>query len=474
MNRATVITTLPLSVLLLTALGCGKQADNGTHVATEASPPATSAEPLSNKNNILPYPIHQHQLDNGLNVVTVPFDSPGTAAFYTVFRVGSRDEVEDGVTGFAHFFEHMMFRGTDKYPPDEYQAVLKATGASANANTSSDRTVYHMTGNKDKLDLMFEIEADRFMHLNYSEHGFKTEAGAVKGEYTKNYASPYQQIYEKIHATAFDKHTYKHTTMGFFDDIVDMPNQFEYSKQFFDRFYRPEYATIIVVGDVSPQTVNSLAEKYFSEWKRGTYVSKVETEPKQQGTRYVHLQDGSIPPYFSLNYKGPAFDDSEIDMPALDILSQVLFSSTSPLYKKLVLEEQKVRDISGGAGDSRDPNLFTIDVSMVDNADMQYVKDEIIKAIEQVKLEGVDPNRLADIQSNLKYSFAMSIDNPDSIARSLAHYVSLTGDPESINRLYAQYDEVTVDEVIKVAKQYFVESALTIATISEDAEGGLK
>ena len=135
---------------------------------------------------ILPYPIHTHTLANGLQVVTVPFDSPGLASLYIVVRVGSRNEIEKGVTGFAHFFEHMMFRGTDAYPTEKYMEVLKSTGASANAVTSNDRTMYHMTGNADKLDVMFALESDRFINLNYSEHDFKTEAGAVKGEYTKN------------------------------------------------------------------------------------------------------------------------------------------------------------------------------------------------------------------------------------------------------------------------------------------------
>ena len=178
---------------------------------------------------VLPYPIYQKKMANGLNVVTVPYDSPGLAAFYIVVRAGSRDEIEPGKSGFAHFFEHMMFRGTDKYPKDKYSEVLKSTGASANANTSLDRTVYHMTGSSDKLETMFELESDRFMNLKYSIQGFKTEAGAVKGEYTKNSASPYSQLNEKVQETAFDEHTYKHTTMGFFADIVDMPNQYDYS-----------------------------------------------------------------------------------------------------------------------------------------------------------------------------------------------------------------------------------------------------
>jgi zinc protease len=426
------------------------------------------------QDKILPYPIHQHKLDNGLNIVTVKFDSPGIASFYIVVRTGARNEVEKGVTGFAHFFEHMMFRGTDKYPKEKYTATLKSTGAAANANTSKDRTVYHITGNAEKLELLFEVESDRFMKLNYSEHDFKTEAGAVKGEYTKNYASPYARIGEKSLDTAFDSHTYKHTTMGFFEDVVDMPNQYNYSLKFFKRFYRPEYCTVVVVGDVVPAEVNTLAQKYFGDWEPGSYVANIPFEPEQKGIRYAHLQDGSIPPFFVLNYKGPAFSDKEIDMPALDALSSIVFSQTSDLFKKLVLEERKVRFLGGGAMDSRDPYLITINVSMVDKADMQYVKDEIVKAIENVKANGVDEEILAKTKSNLKYSYAMSIDNPSRIANSLCHYIMLTGDPESLNRLYALYDQVTVNDVKIVANKYFTPNRLTIATITEDEEGGLK
>ncbi len=427
----------------------------------------------SEEEKILPYPIYQHKMDNGLNVVTVPFDSPGLAAFYIVVRAGSRNEVENGVTGFAHFFEHMMFRGTDKYPPQKYDAILKSIGASANANTANDRTLYHMTGNAGKLEKMFEVESDRFKNLHYSEHGFKVEAGAVKGEYTKNYANPYAKLYEMLLDTAFVKHTYKHTTMGFFNDIVDMPNQYEYSQNFFNRYYRPEYSTIIVVGDVTPDEVNTLAKKYFGDWKHGDYVSKVPVEPKQTETKKVHLQNAGIPPYLGLDFKGPAFNDTKIDMPAIDVLNTILFSENSKLYKKLVLEEQKARFLGGGAPDSRDPNLISIQVSLYKKEDMQYAKDEIMKAIENVKTNGVDEKLLAETKSHLKYSFAMGIDNPSAIANSLAHYVALTGDPESVNKLYALYDKVTVDDIETVAKKYYISTGLTIGTISPDAEGGV-
>jgi zinc protease len=425
-------------------------------------------------NKILPYPIYQHKLSNGLNVVTVPFDSPGLAAFYIVVRVGSRNEVEQGVTGFAHFFEHMMFRGTEKYPREKYNEVLKVTGAGANANTSLDRTIYHMTGNADYLEKMFELEADRFMNLNYPEHDFKVEAGAVKGEYTKNFANPYQRLYESLVNTAFDVHTYKHTTMGFFDDIVDMPNQYEYSLKFFDRYYRPEYSTIVVVGDIDPENVNKLAEKYFSEWKTGDYTIAIPPEPMQTEKRSVHLQDGSIPPFMSLNYKGPAFSDSKIDMAALDVLTTILFSQNSELYKKLVVEEQKLRFLGGGAMNTRDPYLINIQASFISKDDFQYVKDEIIKAVNNIRDNGVSEELLEKTRSNLKYSFAMSIDSPDVIANSICQFIYLTGDPESLNRFYSLYDNVTESDVKMVAEKYFKDSGLTIATISPDEKGGVE
>src|SRR5690606_6653134 len=266
----------------------------------------------------------------------------------------------------------------------------------------------------------------------------------------------------------FTKHTYGHTTMGFFEDIVDMPNQYEYSLQFFDRFYRPEYSTILVVGDVTPEKVNALAEKYFGSWKRGNYTTKVTPEPPQTETRYVHLQVPNFPPLVGLSFKGPAFSDKTLDMPALDVLSLLLFSEKSELFKKLVLEERKVRSLWGGAQDSRDPYLFDIQASVVDASDLQYVKDEIMKAIEKAQKEPVDPEELKKVVSNLKYRFAMDMDSPDAIAGALSNYIWITGDPEALNRTYANYEKVTPEDIMRVASKYLVTTGLTISTISPD------
>ncbi len=429
---------------------------------------------LSQENNILPYNISQKKLANGLNVVTVPYGSPGIAAFYIIMRVGSRDEVEPGKSGFAHFFEHMMFRGTEKYPPLKYNEILKGSGASANANTSLDRTVYHITGNASMLETLFDLESDRFMNLKYSLQQFKTEAGAVKGEYTKNNSSPYTQLNEKIADLAFDKHTYKHTTMGFFKDIVDMPNQYDYSMQFFKKFYRPEYATILVVGDVTPENVEALAAKYFGKWERGNFISKIEEEPVQATQRATHIQVPGFPPALALNYKGPAYSDLNNDMQAIDLLNAVLFSEKSSLYNKLVVEEKKLRSLDGNANNTVDPYLIEISASFVSKADMQYVKDVILKSIEDAKTNPVDQQQLADAKMRLRYGFAMGIDSPSRIAEALSSYIWVTGNPASVNIAYQQYEKVTPEDLMRVAAKYYNSSSLTIGTISDDATSPVK
>ncbi|HEX8549657.1 MAG TPA: pitrilysin family protein [Cytophagaceae bacterium] len=415
---------------------------------------------------IFPFPISQKKLSNGLNVVSVEYPSPGLAAFYVIVRVGSREEVEPGKTGFAHFFEHMMFRGTERFPKEKYNAVLKSIGAAANANTWLDRTVYHMTGNAEKLDEMFDLESDRFMNLKYSVHDFKTEAGAVKGEYTKNFASPYEQIEEKTSDVAFEKHTYKHTTMGFWKDVVEMPNQYDYSLEFFKRFYKPEYATILVVGDVKAEKVNMLAERYFGKWNTGNYKAEIPLEPEQKSTRFAHIQNKNFPPYLSLNYKAPAYDDKNKDNAALDIIGALLFSERSDLYKKLVIEEQKLRSLQGGAFFTRDPYLFSISGSFVKAEDMQSVKDEIVNAIEKIKTVPVNETLLSETKSHMKYSLAMGLNSPTAIAENLSYYIWLAGDPESFNRIYAMSDNINKEDLMTVAKKYFTSEKLTLSTIS--------
>ena len=153
-------------------------------------------------------------------MVTVPADFPNIVAVYVVVATGSRNEVEPGHTGFAHLFEHLMFKGTEKYPQAKSEAILKQIGPSDNAFTTDDFTCYHTTFSKEDLETVLAMEADRFQNLKYSEPEFKTETLAVLGEYNKNSANPSEKLEETIAYAAFDKHTHMHTTMEFTTLVV--------------------------------------------------------------------------------------------------------------------------------------------------------------------------------------------------------------------------------------------------------------
>ncbi len=427
------------------------------------------------ENKIFPYKINQVTLDNGLKIISVPFPSPGIVAYYTVVRAGSRNEIEPGLSGFAHFFEHMMFRGTEKYNKDKYNDILKMIGADNNAFTTDDYTAYHTLASSAELETIMDIESDRFMNLKYSEEDFKTEAGAILGEYNKNFSSPFMTIYEKLREAAYEKHTYKHTTMGFLKDILDMPNQYEYSLKFFDRWYRPENCALVVVGDFDQEKLIELAKKYYGNWKRGSYTLNVPLDPPQKKEKIINLTwKAKTLPIVAIGYRGPAFSTEQKDMPTMDVISQLVFSQTSPLYNKLVIEKQWVEFIEGGQSDSRDPGLFTIFTRIKEPQNIEMVKKEIYNALEDIKNNPVSEEKLATVKSYLKYSFAMSLNNADAVASKISHFYQLTGDPESLNKVYELYEKITPQDIMEIAKKYFTQENRTVVTLVQEGLGNEK
>jgi len=416
--------------------------------------------------DIFPYKTHETTLPNGLKVVAIPFDSPGTVAFYTIVRTGSRDEVERGHSGFAHFFEHMMFRGTPKYPADRYNDVLKAMGADSNAFTTDDYTAYHMVGPVRELQTMFEIEGDRFINLKYGEDVFKTEALAVLGEYNKNASSPFRAMSEKLRDLAFDVHTYQHTTMGFLADIKAMPGYYDYSLKFFDRFYRPENAIVLVVGDVKPAQVFELAKTHYGAWKSGYKAPDIKPEPPQKEPKSARIDwDNPTRPYLMVGYRTPAFSTRDTTFPALDVISELLFSESAPLYQELVVEKQWVDVVSGGAADHRDPYLFTV-TARAKSADLlPKIKQAVEAHIAKLASGGIDAERLKRVKAHLRYQFALRLDSPDSVASTVAHYLNLTGKVETINELYEQYEKVSPADIQRVARDIFKPQNETTVTL---------
>jgi zinc protease len=430
-----------------------------TAVAAHAAP----------QGDIFPFKVHETTLDNGLRVVTIPYESPGTLAYYLVVRTGSRDEVEAGHSGFAHFFEHMMFRGTERISQDGYTAILKKLGAASNASTGDDVTIYQLIGPSRELETMMDMESDRFKNLKYSEDDFRTEALAVLGEYNKSASSPIFSMFVKQRELAFQKHTYKHTTIGFLDDIKAMPGYYDYSLQFFQRFYRPENVTLMVVGDAQPQRVVELAKKHYGDWKKGYQAPAIQAEPPQTEAKRGQIDwPNPTSPYMLVGYRSPAF--AEKNSAEADLIEQLLFSETAPLYKEVVVDKQWADTFSGFNDRSRDPSLFSYYARAKSDDAVAKIKEAVDRHVKELQEKPVDAQRLDRIKSNLRYGFAQSLGTPTDIADQASRYIGVAGDIGSINRRFAQYQKITPEDVQRAAREIFRAQNETMVTLSHKAE----
>ena len=432
--------------------------------------PGHAQTPAAASRDVLPFAATEKTLANGLKVIVVPTGFPNIVSLQIPVQTGSRNEVEPGKSGFAHFFEHMMFRGTAQYPPEKWQGIMTRAGARTNAYTTDDYTNYHATFAKEDLETILKVEADRFQNLSYPEAAFKTEARAVLCEYNKNSANPVNKLLEVQREHAFTAHPYKHTTMGFIKDIEDMPNQFQYAQEFFRRWYRPEYATVIVAGDVTPGEVIPLVEKYWGGWKRGDYKVDIPAEPLARGPVYAHVPwTSSTLPWVSVAFHAPAFSETDKEYAALDLLMDLTFGPTSDLYKRLVEDEQKVDQLFPYYPGGADPHLATTAARVKDMKDVQDVRDQILKAFAEAREKEIPAARLADAKTNARYGFVRTLDNTESIAAALARFVRYRRAYGTLNELFRVYDAVTPAEIQAVARRYFTDAGLVVTTLSKDA-----
>jgi zinc protease len=392
--------------------------------------------------------------------------SNGVVSYWSIVRTGSRDEYEVGRSGFAHFFEHMMFRGTERFPADKYNTLLTEIGANANAYTTDDHTAYHITMAAEDLERVVEVESDRFQHLAYAEDAFQTEAGAVYGEYRKSRTDPDYALYEPLMAEAFTVHPYGHLTLGLERDIAAMPTLYDYSKAFFARYYRPENTVLLITGDVAPERVFPLIERYYGGWQRGYVAPEIPAEPEQHVERRVSVTyDGQTLPLVWIVYKIPEFDASDRTRVAADLLGDLAFGETSDVYRRLVLEEQVVEHIDAGADDSRDPKTFEISARVKDPAEIAHVLEVIDSTVAGYRATPPDDKRLAALKQRLKYGFLMGLQTPEGVAYRIAHFVALSGDLTALDRLYATYAALTPGDVLEAARRYLAADRRTVGVL---------
>lgn len=447
-----------------------KQRNSARHSgASERHQQQQTANRTNDKVFASPYLIEE--LDNGLTVIVVKTDYPDVVSMNIPVSTGSRNEVEAGKTGFAHFFEHMMFKGTPTYPQEKYDGILKNAGVDNRAYTTDDYTNYYTVFSKEHLKKMLMLEADRFQNLAYTESQFRTEALTVKGEYLKNSNNPIRKLLEASRKEAFTQHTYQHTTMGFPEDIDAMPDQMDYAKIFFERFYKPQNVSIIIAGDVDPKQTLTWVKQYWGEWKKGHYSADIKQEPEQTAAKYHHIKfDGMPGHWLMLGFHGPKFNPTKKDKPAVDLLSELYFSDTSDVYQKLVVQTQKASRLFTYFPDRKDAHMLYI-AAKVDNAeDLSFVREEIIKTLAQARSELVDEQKLVKLKSNLKYGFVNGLDSSAAIGGTLARYVHFEKNPEVINQLYRTTDKISSKDIRKAANRYFTDNNSTTVSMSDLAD----
>ncbi len=430
------------------------------------------------KGAFFPYPTKTSTLKNGLTVVRVPYASPGLIAYYTAVRVGSRNEVEKGYTGFAHYFEHVMFKGTDKYPAGSREKILGKLGFNENAYTNDDATVYHMFGPASALEQVIDLESDRFANLKYSEQTFQTEAKAVLGEYHKSAASPELKMEEDLLNTAFTAHTYKHTTIGFYEDVKAMPTRYEYSKEFFKRWYTPDNCTLIIVGDFDDAKLMALVEKYYAGWQGKTAQVQIPVEPPQKGQRQVHI-DWPAPtlPRLVYAWHTPAYRTDTMDAAVSTVLDRYLVGASSALHKELVLKQQIVSELASWRADHRDPGLFAFAAEIKDAKDRQKVASAFDGAIKAIVTGRVDAKKVEEIKSNLRYRLLMNLETADDLADVLAHYVGIYGTTDALELHYQNIAKVEPKHLVEFVKKHFTaknRTVLTVTSKSAPAAGATK
>src|SRR5260221_12681113 len=360
----------------------------------------------------------------------------------------------------------MMFRGTKARPAREYDDPITALGLSTNALTDNDLTVYPLYGPARPLPTFIEYEADRFANLEYDESAFRTEAGAILGEYLKSASNPEQKLAEKMFETAYSTHTYRHTTIGYLDDIKNMPAGYQYSRDAFRLYYTPDNATVFVVGDFDKTATLTMIQSAYGGWKGKLDAAPIPVDPKQSLAKRAHVEwNPPTLPRLWIAWHAPSAN--ELKAAAVEtLLNAYLFGPTSQLYQSLVLGKQLVDSMDAAYGDHRDPYLFGVGLRVKDAKNLKLVESAVLADVKALAGGRVDAKRMDAVRSNLRYSNIMGLDKADNLAYSLVTNTALTGDVDFLDKEFAALASVKAIDLANFAKKYLLDANRTTVTLT--------
>jgi len=402
-------------------------------------------------------------LDNGLQVVLLEDHSTPIVNLQLWYHVGSRDE-RKGHTGFAHLFEHMMFKGSKNVEPEAHPSMISSVGGQSNAYTTEDTTVFWETVPAQYLPLILWLEADRMASLRIDENTFRTEREVVKEERRMRVENqPYGRLQEIIYDQAFTVHPYKHPTIG---SMVDLEAaSIEDVRNFYRTYYVPNNATIALVGDFDSGEAMALVEKYLGRVPKGKPVPRdIPKEPAPTKERLVTLQEPWPLPAVIVAH--PITYDGDPDSYPLHIVSKVLSDGqSSRIYRSLVYEKQLAVAAFGQANIIEDPNLFFAVAIVQPGHTPEEAEKALVAELDRLKSEPISDAELQQAKNQFARDYIIGRESNQGKATQLAHAIVIHNDVKTADGEFDIFQNLTKADIQRVARKYFTPESRLLITL---------
>lgn len=420
-------------------------------------------------------PVHEFRLDNGLRIFVRQDHRAPVVVSMLWYVAGSVDELS-GTTGVAHVLEHMMFKGTERVPGGEFSRRIARAGGRDNAFTSRDYTAYFQTMHRDQLPLVFEMEADRMANLVLSQAEFEKELRVVMEERRwRTDDRPHSLLYESLMATALMSHPYRQPIIGWMSDLQNM--RVEDAREWYQRWYTPNNAVLVVVGDVNAEEVHRLAREHFGPIEtRDLPPRKPHGEREQKGIKRITVKAPSELPSVLMSYRVPVLQDPDKDWEpyALEVLEGVLDGHDAARLPATLVRGSRIAASAGAGyqGVGRGPGMFLLSGTPSEGKSVAEVEQALKNEVKRVATEGVREDELARVKAQVVAAQTYARDSMFGQARQIGALEAIGLSHRVIELQVQKIREVTAEQVQEVAKRYFVDDTLTVAVLDPQPLSG--
>jgi zinc protease len=408
--------------------------------------------------DIPPLKFEQRTLGNGLRVISLEDHSVPVVAIHVWYHVGSKDDPE-GRSGFAHLFEHMMFKGTKRMPSEFVDRLTEDVGGENNAYTANDVTVYHEVVPSNHLERLLWAEAERLSALTVNRTNFMTERDVVKEEFRQSVLSqPYGEFGEFIQKRSFAEHPYRRPTIGNIEELD--ASKFEEVVAFHTTFYRPDNATVIVAGDFDPAALQRWVDQYFAPIEKPDGdIPRVGTkEPARSAERTIREYDEKVPlPALAVTFLAPSVKSDQ--RAAWRIIETVLgHGDSSRLYRTLVYEKQLAQSVEFYADLREDLGLPTCQVILSSGVPLEKARAALLAEFDRISREPITDRELRRAKNQLLAQELHGRETADGKAEAIGEAAVLLGDPNIVNRELDEIQRITTEQVLATARECFTDT----------------